>query len=142
MSNYSNNDKRAIVYYTSVAEPNLRHKVIAKKLNRTDKAITLKISKMRASGEYDQLLNVIMQEGWAPKSVRKSVPKREEVQLELPLDEPAVPAKIYWQATPTEPEIEPESFSANAAVGVIVVAAMALSALVGVALTIVVRTYF
>jgi len=74
---YTQQDKRTLVYFTSVATPNLRHKAIASKLKRNETAITQKIAKMKASGEYEQLLNTIMQDNWNPTGAAPTVTTEE-----------------------------------------------------------------
>lgn len=85
---YTQQDKRALIYFTSVATPNLRHKAIASKLKRNETAITQKIAKMKASGEYEQLLNAIMQDNWHPAGTAPTVAD-EEIKNDL------VPYYIY-----------------------------------------------
>lgn len=110
---YTQKDKFHIVYWTSDATPtpNLSHKEIARKLKRKPTGITQKLGKMRASGEYGEILNVIMEQGWNPQRQppnTSALNKRDEEQLELPLDEPKVeyePAKIYWSEIDPEPEM-------------------------------------
>jgi hypothetical protein len=69
MKTWSNLEKRKLVYYRTI-DPK-RYGFVASKLNRNESAIAQKASKMKATGEWDQVLNDIMQDGWQPKGATK-----------------------------------------------------------------------